>query len=417
MIRNYLLWTVLLLILTVLGTLILGRQSPVLDRDFAAEHRDDRIAAVRRAGVFRIPVIFNRNSRPEQRLFRVLERAAEALNARGGIRGVRLELTPSDVSGTLTDTLARLQSVCAPPGVAACIGPFSSVHVPQARSLASFAAVPLLSPVTVYSEKLPPLAGDTYATAFPPLRHLVGATIAHMRRNGVGSLLIVSPDGGTYGDLYSTLLERFGRQMGGFTEIRRVKYQTPFSRLAVAGSLEGVPRDLVDAVFYAGDAEDFPEFMGVYRGMGLSVPVYGTEVLNMPMIREGSYGVRILIPFFNTDYLAAVTGVEAGELVDEASPDLSFLSVWLISALAAELDREDYDPRRLPERLRGYFSRVYGELDPGAAFFIDEVSGEHGHPGETGEDVESLETGQEISEGGSGGAADGGTGTEGGGLN
>ena len=69
--------------------------------------------------------------------------------------------------------------------VAALIGPLSTDTLSSARALTQFAALPLVSPVTVVPDTLPVLHPDNYVTFFPALSLWVEAVLNHMHGHGV----------------------------------------------------------------------------------------------------------------------------------------------------------------------------------------------------------------------------------------
>jgi hypothetical protein len=350
-------------------------QDNIMDRNFSALHRTERINAVKTSEFFKIAVVYNQSEWIDRLLVDSIQKVADAVNSRGGINGKKLELKIQTVSGDQIGVLAKIQTVCSPKDVAVCIGPFSSDFVVSARSITTFSSVPLLSPTAVYSEKLRSLDNDSYATVFPPLSELVNTTLIHMRGLNIDELVIVCPENGTYGDLYSTLLERYGQQIGGFTVIHRLTYQTPFNDFAVSSALKSVlSHRQFDAIFYAGGTADFDNFMAVYNALGISVPVYSTEVINTPAIRKAMYNTKIFIPFFNTDYLQANIELPVKIPLDENNPDLCFMAQWLMNAVVSYLEHENYDPVLMPAKIRKDVDRVYGYMDPRAAFFIDNIS-------------------------------------------
>ncbi|MBQ8707686.1 MAG: ABC transporter substrate-binding protein [Succinivibrionaceae bacterium] len=367
--------------------IFLMAQGGLVSRGDSAEYRTERIAAVNASPVYRLSLVYDGSDWIENMIYRTARRYVEKVNAAGGIGGKKFELAGYQAPSDQISTLARIQSACAPSDVAACIGPLNSSHVVSARSIATFASVPLLTPGAVYSEKLRPMDGDTYVSAFPPLHALVSATIAHMREHDVDDLIIVCPEKGSYGDLYSTLLERYGQQMGGFNIMHRLTFQMPLNELAVGSALKTVlAGHSFEAVFYAGDIDDFDRFMNVYRKLGLTQPVYSTEVVNTPHVRQTRYGARIFIPFFNTDYLSSVIRFGNGIPFDEDNPDFSFTVIWLMDSIAGYLAKGGYDPVDMAGQLRREFESKYREMDLQAAFFIDDISWRE-TPEEAGEPV------------------------------
>ncbi len=375
MLKNFIIAVSLVaVIFLVLHGIMLIRGDKFIDRNFSSIYRSDRIKAVEDSPTIKIAVVYGNKIWINRITVNSIKAVISKINHQGGIKGKQIELIEEDGADDLITAMAKVQSKCAPIDVAVCIGPFASSLVPSARALATFAAVPLVSPITVYSEKLRPINGDTYVAAFPELNIIVQSTINHMKFHHVDDLLILTPESGSYGDLYASILERYGQELGGFKTIHRLVYQSPFNELAMKRSIKTmVDNNDFDAIFYAGQVEDFKNFMNVYYSLNSNMPIYGTELLHNPHVKNDGYIGHIYIPFFNTNYLQNKIDLKYKVPLNENNPDLSFMGVWTMDMIAQYLETSSYDPYSMVSYLKNQFNHVYETTNSREAFFIDDL--------------------------------------------
>ena len=185
---------------------------------------------MKKSSVLLLGTAFDRNDQPAVEAIQGMELAIEMLNRKGGVLRKKLELVKRDNVVTLPQYSAAVQKFCDTPAIAAVIGPFSSGYIPTGRSLTQFQGLPLISPLTVSSEKLPPLTPDNFVTFFPPLELWSNTILEDMEKKGYKNLLIISPETDTYGDIFCTALERMSRQRPLFERVYRLNYQLPLRR-------------------------------------------------------------------------------------------------------------------------------------------------------------------------------------------
>ena len=282
------------LLLNALGVFQFGS---FIDRGHRSWNEQVREKSVRKSPVLKFGAAYDVADRPAVEAMEGVKLAAELLNQDGGVDGKKLEIICRDDVKTLPEYCAAVQQFCDDPATAAVIGPFSSGYIPSARALTQFHGLPLISPLTVRSEKLPQLEPDNFVTLFPPLKLWIEAILAHMEKNGHRNILIVSPEADTYGDIFSTALERESRRRAGFDGVYRLNYQSPLRRGDLLHAVRNYAGDRnFDAVFFGGIFADFPEFLALLKERRLTVPVYGNDDLYIPQIRSVVMGSVLCLP-------------------------------------------------------------------------------------------------------------------------
>lgn len=331
----------------------LGRVGAVIDRDFQSIHRDERISKVSSSKSYKIAIIYDGSASLEVSEYQTIVDYVNIINNKGGVNGKNIEIVSSDKGQYIIDYLAEVQELCTPKDIVACIGPFKSSNIIPTRALTNFAAVPLISSSTVYSEMLPILENDNYVTSFPPLENLVNLTLSKMKEEKVDEVLIITPEQGTYGDLFSTQLERIGHNNGSFKEVFRISYQTPLQTEDIDGVIEMFLRyHRVDALFFAGDETDMEYFLNTVDANKIYLPIYSTEQINTTLIRNHRYPLKLWVPNFH------MNEIEKGKLksisIDGADNNffLSYLNIKMIDDLAKLLAKDNYEPIQLTQELK-----------------------------------------------------------------
>lgn len=282
------------LLLNALGVFQFGS---FIDRGHRSWNERMREKSVRKSPVLKLGAAYDAADRPAVEAMEGVSLAAELLNQDGGVNGRKLEIIRRDDVKTLPEYCMAIQQFCDDPAIAAVIGPFSSGYIPSARALTQFHGLPLISPLTVRSEKLPQLEPDNFVTLFPPLKLWIDAILAHMEKKGHRNILIVSPETDTYGDIFCTALERESRHRAGFGSVYRLNYQSPLRRRDLLHAVQNYAGDRnFDAVFFGGTFSDFPEFLALLKERRLTVPVYGSDDLYIPQIRSAAAESVLCLP-------------------------------------------------------------------------------------------------------------------------
>ena len=317
-----------------------------------------RIKAVNKAATFQLAIVIDEHKAHTMQTMHGVELALDMVNEQGGVGGKKLELIT--LQGAYNQQLycERVQQVCDQYDVAALIGPLSTDSLSSARALTQFAALPLVSPVTVVPDTLPALQPDNYVTFFPALSLWVEAMLDHMQARDIKNLLIISPQSGSYGDIFSAALERSSDN--GLEQVLRVNYQEPLRRRELRRAI--VNYGLIDspdcALFFAGEVEDLPELLALLQQVGLGdVPLYGTDNLVTPQGYklqpvQGTFylpEVSFTAPFARFEEFATRYAASYGY-----SPDFhGILGAQSVFALAQALqEMEHYDPFALVQQLK-----------------------------------------------------------------
>lgn len=282
------------LLLNALGVFQFGS---IIDRNHRTRYESVRENAVRKSPALKLGVAYDDADHPAVEAVQGVTLAMEMLNREGGVAGKRLELAIRNKVKTLPLYNSAIQDFCDDSAMAAVIGPFSSGYIPSARALTQFQGLPLISPLTVHSEKLPPLDPDNFVTFFPPLELWIDAILDHMERKGYRNLLIISPETDTYGDIFCTALERASRRRPVFERVFRLNYQAPLRRKDLVRSVQNYTGDhFSNVVFFGGTFSDFPEFIGLLEEQKLTLPVYGSDDLYISQIRTISHPAPLFLP-------------------------------------------------------------------------------------------------------------------------
>ncbi len=269
----------------------------IIDRNHRTWYENMREKAVRKSPALKLGTAYDRTDQPAAEAIQGVELAMEMLNREGGVLGRKLELVKRDGVTTLPQYSAAVQEFCDDPLIAAVIGPFSSGYIPAGRALTQFQGLPLISPLTVSSEKLPPLDPDNFVTFFPPLELWIEAILGDMEKKGYRNLLIISPETGTYGDIFCTALERMSHQRPAFNRVYRLNYQLPLRRRDLLRAVRNYSGEqFSNVVFFGGTFSDFPEFAALMKELKMTLPVYGSDDLYIPQTRNMALPFTLFLP-------------------------------------------------------------------------------------------------------------------------
>ncbi len=317
-----------------------------------------RMKAVTKAQTLKLAIVIDEDKAHTTQILHGVELAVELVNEQGGALGKKLELVTLQGAANQQLYCERVQQVCDQYEVAALIGPLSTDTLSSARALTQFAALPLVSPVTVVPDTLPVLQPDNYVTFFPALSLWVEAVLNHMHGHGVQNLLIISPQSGSYGDIFSAALERSaGNEL---EQVLRINFQEPLRMRELRRAI--VNYDLLhapdSALLFAGEIEDLPELLELLSQVELrDVPLYGTDNLVPPLgyalcSEQGTFylpEVSFTAPFARYEEFVTRFATKYGY-----TPDFhGVLGAECIFALAQALEDEGhYDPVAVVQALK-----------------------------------------------------------------
>lgn len=338
-------------ILNALGAFNFGS---LIEHDSRTRYAQERNAAVQASPNFQIGLVCDQDNGAVQIQVEGMRQAVEKLNEQGGILGKPVTLIIKQARN-LAEHNNAVQELCQQKDVAVCMGPFSSDYIPSLRSLTQFQALPLVSSCTVFPDTLPELSPENYITFFPPLKEWSRCMIDHIAKAGHKNMLLISPNGNSYGSIFATELERESRRQSAYNSIYRINYQAPFNRDGFVRILHHYSgKQLSDVIVFTGEYTDFKVFCQLAREFNITQPLYGTDDLNVAELAQDlkSLPSTLYLPY-------AVYG-------EEKRHHMSRLGYVSIMAIAKAIEKEQgYHAERLIQDLYRYKkSEEYKEDNP-----------------------------------------------------
>ena len=243
-------------------------------RDERSQHSEKRTKAVRKNPELVIGSVYSNKDIPAAESVKGATIAAEILQS----KGVKVKYITVPNCHKQPEAAAELQKLCADYNVSAILGPGNSEMLTSLRAISQFYALPLISPITVRPDKLPELEHDNYVSFFPPLEKWVDAILVHMKENKIRKILIITPGDGTYGEIFSSVLERNSKDILGDFQIYRMTYPHPLRANYFSSSLTNYGgQHKVDAIFFGGIADELPELIQLLKTHKIKLPVYVSD--------------------------------------------------------------------------------------------------------------------------------------------
>ena len=243
-------------------------------RDERSWHSEKRTETVRKTPEFVVGSVYDSKDIPAAEAVKGAMLASEILQSGG--KNVKY-VTVSNCQKR-PEAAAELQKLCADYRVSAILGPGNSELLTSLRAISQFYALPLISPITVRPDKLPPLEHDNYVSFFPPLEKWVDAILANIKENDIKKILIITPGNGTYGEMFSSVLERNSKDILNDFQVYRMTYPHPLRATYFNNSLTNYGgQHKVDAIFFGGVADELPELMQILKKHNLKLPVYVSD--------------------------------------------------------------------------------------------------------------------------------------------
>lgn len=325
-----------------------------IDREYRNQYAEKRTQAVHAAPAWKLAIAYDEHDRPTKESVQGAVLAAELINKNGGVLGRPIELIIRNQATTLPQYNAAVQSFCNDFSVAAVIGPYRSGDIPSARALTQFQGMPLVSPTTVASEKLPPLEPDNFVTFFPPLSAWVEVLLSDMEKRGFREVLLVSPESGSYGDIFCTAIERASRNRLGGSHVMRINYQSPLRMHKIINTLRNYTHENgIDAIFFGGKHADYLEFGHLMKNLGITRPVYISDDAYLPG-HMASPGVQeLLLPMVNIEDLPAEfrTAWQATHGKQDLSYHAALNAITVYAIAQAITENGGYHPEAITETL------------------------------------------------------------------
>ena len=243
-------------------------------RDERSQHSEKRTAAVRKTPELVIGSVYNSKDVPAAESVKGAMIASEILQT----QGINVKYITVSNCQKRPETAAELQKLCVDYRVSAILGPGNSELLTSLRAISQFYALPLISPITVRPDKLPPLEYDNYVSFFPPLEKWVNAILAHMKENKIKKILIITPGNGAYGEIFSSVLERNSKDILNDFQVYRMTYPHPLRVSYFNNSLTNYGgQHKVDAIFFGGVADELPELIQILKNHNINLPVYVSD--------------------------------------------------------------------------------------------------------------------------------------------
>lgn len=261
--------------------------------------RQKREKGVNSSATYKFAYLYNEKDPSERSILHGYEDVFEQVNK---IADKKFELIKEPNIVTLADYNRALQKYNDDFTIAAVLGPTHSGFIMSARALASMYAMPLLSADTFRSEHLAPLEFDTYQPMYPVLEEWVGMLGKHIDQNPADSkkLLIVSPEKGTFGDFFATIMERFSTIQMNINGIYRLNYTDPLKVSELVDSMKFFSSEKdICCILYTGDFLSFDVFYGLVEKYFPNAVIYGHDSIYVDEIFEGQYKNKIYLPRLN----------------------------------------------------------------------------------------------------------------------
>jgi len=265
----------------------------VFDRNERVLFETQRAEAVGKSSTYKLALLYSKEV-GEGELSDGVE-AAVAMFENEKVNGKGIELVTNPHVASLDEYARASQGVAEDKSIVALIGPHSSGYIPTIRALTQLRGLPLVSPCTLRSEQLPPLEPDNYVTFFAPLQEWNNAMLDHMEKKGLKNLMIVSPQKGTYGDIFATSLERLVGSRNSFEHVFRLNYEAPLKVADLQRMIKNFVGDRYDgAIFFGGYSDELAEFLPLASRIAPSAPIYGTDLV----YEEANKALKHTAPFY-----------------------------------------------------------------------------------------------------------------------
>lgn len=328
----------------------------LINRDFQEEYRDARKARVAASESFIIGVPYNNESPTSVQAVNDLEKAAEKINAAGGIMGRKVVLRKEGQVRSTVSYYAYLEEVCAPFDTAVCIGPFDTRHLISGRAITHEKSVPYISPAAEKINGLPPLDNDNFVGFYPELRHFTDVVFNDIAGKDIKSILFICPDRDSYGDLFCTDIEsRFKGK--SFLGIYRVNYLFPLNEAPSVLMDTYLQNPDLGAIVFAGINRDLPNLARILRDYNINVPVYTSNVISAKTASVYN-GIAWHIPVLE------IAGQELNTTGVPGSVKSSYtISELILRTLKRVLESTEYDPGTLPDNLRREVTEINESIE------------------------------------------------------
>ena len=265
------------LALYALGIFDFGRFSAVDEPSQFASERSERVNA---SSVWRIAVLgsytdelYVAEAAPG------IGRMALMINMKGGILGKPVKVSFVEPQEDSYETRLAAQKISQDPEVAYLLGPMSTAHVREVRTLSQYHALPALAPLSPSVPDLPVLEPDTFTSIYPASL-LFDPLIEKLKDMGCRNVLFISSEAPSYSSAFAGMLTAHLRRDPFFNEIHRIDFASPAQEGHFYEPLKRLHENsTIDAVIYT-DAPENLQILGRVMGeLNIKLPVFGTDLL------------------------------------------------------------------------------------------------------------------------------------------
>lgn len=320
------------------------------NRDYRNQHVVKRIQANLKNSTIKIGSVYSHLDMPATESVKGAALAVELLKRQG--KNVEYVCNPD--CHKHPELMAGVQQLCSDYRVRAMLGPGNSENLISVRALTQFQALPLISAVTVRPDKLPKLEKDNYVSFFPAIEKWVSAILSDMKNKGIKNILIICPEEGTYGEIFSSALEREVKFFLGDAKIYRMNYQQPLYAYNFSNTLQNYAgQHQVDAIFFGGISDELDEFSLVLEMNHFDLPIYVSDDISIENLRQAeNLTHRIFLP----EAQVPIGNAEWHELfVQRYGREPGYFAVLgaeTMFALVEDLSQTNYNPDRLVEAMQ-----------------------------------------------------------------
>ena len=300
------------------------------DHRFVREQAKGRSTAVADFPVIKIAVPYYNGEKYPLEFIRAAGVIVDLVNRQGG-KQIELISRPYDC-GELSNAV---QEFCGDPAIAAMWITIGEQQFITASALTASHSLPLVNccyPVVSEKEAFP----DNSAVFYPSLNELILPLLEHIKQRGSKKIFLIIPQNKT-GKVFFEKLQKEAKEL--YPDLSLVPEQESFS-----------PE--IDAIIFAGEADDFPAWIDRFNNEKISLPLYILSSSLPEALRESSYSgdcftVKLLVPDMPQEFMD-----EYIRIYRRTPDDRELLAAYSMCILTEELKKEDYSPEKLAEAMQ-----------------------------------------------------------------
>ncbi|MBR2626004.1 MAG: hypothetical protein IKD23_06375 [Lentisphaeria bacterium] len=297
------------------------------DHRFVRGQAKGRSTAVADFPVIKIAVPYYNDEKYPLEFVRSAGVVVDLANRQGG---KQIELISRPYSNDCRELASTVQEFCSDPAIAAVWMTIDEQQLFRASALTVSHSLPLVNccyPVVSEKEAFP----DNSAVFYPSLNELISPLLEHLKHRGSKKIFLIIPQNKT-GKVFFGKLQEKAKEL--------------YPDLSFVPELESFSPE-VDAIIFAGEADDFPAWIDRLNNEKISLPLYILSSSLSETFRKSSYSgdcfsVELLVPDmpleFTDEYIR----------IYRRTPDnRELLAAHSMRILTEELKKEDYSPEKL----------------------------------------------------------------------